>query len=185
MTEVSDKGREILDDLPVYAQDDRLVQGLVDSAARELQRIEDFLASLKTVLNPTEADDTYGTLGYWERFLGLPVEPTGASEQQRRNTIIAAVEKRNAEAGTGWYSLIEAVLEGAPWTHSENTDETGAYAQYELAITGVEIETTDYRNGIFQQMVNQITPAHIQISEIEIAGDDTFRVGISEVGDTI
>ena len=45
--------------------------------------------------------------------------------------------------------------------------------------------TTDYRVGIFDEMARRITPAHLDITAVTIAGDDTFRVGVSEVGDLI
>jgi len=47
------------------------------------------------------------------------------------------------------------------------------------------VQRADYRAGVFYDLARKITPAHLKISEIEIAGDDTFRVGISEVGDEI
>jgi hypothetical protein len=39
--------------------------------------------------------------------------------------------------------------------------------------------------GVFEDMSRRLTPAHIEISETDIAGADTFRTGISIVGDEI
>lgn len=185
MADLSAKAQSILDDLPVYAQEDRIIQAIVQAAAAEIERIEQFLAFLRVTLTPIESDDTYNILSYWESFVGLPVDPLGASDAQRRKMVIAAVQKRNAEAGTGWLALLDTILDGAPWTHTENTNNAGAYAKYQLAISNVGVSTTDYRYGIFQQTLRQTTPAHLSIDDIAVVPDSTFQVGISKVGDTI
>lgn len=173
----------MLADLPEYEQDDPTIQALINVLARELQRIEDHLMDLSLTIQPGSASGKL--LSYWEGFLGIPVAPDGVTAGQRIITVKAAVARRNAGNGEGWAGLLTTVLEGAPWRHLENADASSGMADYRLQIDGVQVPTTSYRVGIFRQMARFITPAHLEISEIELAGEDTFRVGISEVGDGI
>ena len=253
MTELTDKGASILDDMPYYAQTDPVIRAFINSVAKELQRIEDYLLDLRERLLPVEATDEL--LRYWEGFLDVPVAPEGVSVERRKATIQAAIARRTAGAGKGWYDLLTSVVDPATWRHAENTDAAGDYAPYELAFTditvplrattnvngnqtslpptgatlvvdstanfapsgfitvgGTEVTFTgkeatqfegvnglpssvsndvevvqraDYRVGIFDDMSKRMNPAHIEISETDIAGSDTFRTGISTVGDEI
>lgn len=173
----------MVDSLPVYSQDDQVTRSLLDAVGKELQRIEDFLLSIQDTIQPQNADEKF--LRYWESFLTLPVDPPGVSDAQRLNTINAAVRRRTAGPGAGWKSLLDAIMAEAPWSHEENSDNAGDYQPYGIRFYDILIETTDYRVGIFDEMVRRITPAHLQVNSVTIAGDDTFRVGISEVGDEI
>jgi len=182
---MSDKGTEMLLDLPEYEQADPTIQAVVNTCANELQRLEDYLRTLVESLQVAHA--TGDLLSYWEQFLDLPVDPQNAgvsiSDAARINICAAAIRRRTAGNGSGWVALLDAIT-GQPWDHWENSDSGGLRADYRLKLSA-ELETADYRVGIFTDMVKRTTPAHLEISVIEIAGDDTFRVGISEVGDTI
>lgn len=239
--------------MPEYAQQDRAITGLLDAVGRELERLDDYLTEFRTASLPLEASGDY--LAYWERFLDLPIEPDGVTESKRRDVVRAAIARRSAGVGTGWYDLLSAILFPETFRHAENSDAAGAYAPYELAFTDITVQlradatvngtqtglpstgatltvssttgfalsgtifvggspvtftgktaTTftgvsglpssvsggtavvqkaDYRAGIFADTARKINPAHLEISETEIAGADTFRVGISEVGDEI
>lgn len=187
MTTMSDKGTELLLDLPEYEQDDPTIRGIINAVANELQRIDDYLLGLNASLQVANA--TGDLLSYWEHFLDLPVDPldtAGVSigDAARINTCTAAIQRRTAGAGSGWVALLDSITAGQPWHHHENTDLSGLYAAYELLLSA-ELDTTDYRVGLFTDMVKRTTPAHLEISNIEIAGEDTFRVGISALGDTI
>ena len=181
------KGTELLSDLPEYEQDDPTIRAVVNAVANELQRIEDYLLGLNAALQVTQA--TGVLLSYWESFLALPVDPrdtegNSIGDATRINTCLAAIRRRQAGAGSGWVALLDSVANGQPWQHWENSDTGGIFAAYQLKLRA-DLATTDYRVGIFTDMVKHTTPAHLEISVIEIAGDDTFRVGISALGDTI
>ena len=167
----------------MYAQEDSTVRALLDAVGKELQRIDDYLTNFRATLQPQTAEGEF--LEYWESFLDLPVAPEGISDRQRLSTINAAVRRRTAGPGAGWKSLLNAIADGSTWEHEENADASGAYFAYGIRFYGVNFLTTDYRVGIFDEMVRRITPAHLEVTAVTIAGDDTFRVGISEVGDTI
>jgi hypothetical protein len=253
VTELTDKGAAILDDMPYYAQTDPVIRAFINAVGAELKRIEDYLLDLRERLIPINA--TEDLLRYWEEFLDLPVQPDGVSVERREATVQAAIIRRTAGAGQGWYDLLSSVLAPATWRHAENTDAAGAYAPYEIAFTDIAVllraDTTvngtqtglpstgatltvasttgfapsgtiyvdevaitftgttattftgvaglpssvaggtavvqrgDYRVGVFEDMSRRLTPAHIEISETDIAGTDTFRTGISIVGDEI
>jgi len=187
MTTMSDKGTELLQDLPEYEQDDPTIRAMINALGNELQRIDDYLLGLNESLQVAHA--TGDLLSYWEKFLDLPVDPRDATDVSigdaaRINICSAAIRRRTAGDGSGWVALLDAVTAGQPWRHWENSDSAGIHADYQLKLSA-ELDTTDYRVGRFTDMVKQTTPAHLEISVIEIAGDDTFRVGISALGDSI
>lgn len=173
----------MVESLPVYAQEDGTIRALLDAVGKELQRIEDYLSDLRDTLQPQTATGDF--LNYWESFLSLPVAPAGVSDTRRLATINAAVRRRSAGPGAGWKSLLDTVAEGGAWQHEENANASGNYSAYGIRFYDIQFLSTDYRVGIFDEMVRRITPAHLQINAVTVAGDDSFRVGISEVGDTI
>lgn len=179
---LSENGQAMLEDMPDYAQSDPTLQALFNAVGNELDRLEQYLTELRDTLAPALASGEL--LTYWERFLGLP-ENLDASTEDRIDLVLAAIRKRSAAPGTGWNALLNVILRGALWRATENTDASGDYTEYGLRIYDLELAGTDYRVGAFDEMVRQITPAHLQITAITRSGDDTFRVGISEVGDPI
>lgn len=183
MRELGNKAQELLEDLPAYCWDDPAMQGMMAAVGNELQRIEDFIVNWRLGLMPQQA--TGALLDYWENFLDLPVGPAGIPEEDRREIVMAAVARRGGGLGSGWVALLTVVADFNSWRHSENTNEYGDPADYELAITDVDLLASSWRSGVFHDTVKKTTPAHLEISEIEIAGDDSFRVGISEVGDEL
>lgn len=183
MRVLADKPQEILEDLPASVWADPATQALVKAVGNELQRIEDFLMEIRVTLSPTTATGT--ALAYWEGFLGLPKNPEGATEDERRAIVKVAIARRSSGIGSSWVGLLDQILAYATWQHSENSDSDGLYSPYQLAITDVAIPSDNWRTGIFWEAVQRTRPAHLTLSEIEIAGDDTFRVGISEVGDEL
>jgi hypothetical protein len=243
----------MLADMPVYAQTDPFIAALLNAVGRELERIDEYLADFRERSFPLKASGEF--LAYWERFLDLPVNPEGVTDSNRHNFIRAAVAKRTAGAGTGWYELLSSLIAPATFRHAENSNLDGDYAPYELSITGIDIQNrattavdgtqtslsptsatltvdsttnfalsgtifvgglpvtfsgktsttfqvvaglpttvadgttvlqkADYRAGLFFDAARKVNPAHIELAEVELAGADTFRVGINEVGDEI
>lgn len=117
---LSAKAETIFADLPDYYSTDPNIIAYVDTAARELQRIEDLLEVLREQVFPQNADDDYGLLGLWEQTLGLPVEPADATLVQRRNRVISAVLKRRSGAGSDWVASVTQALGTSGWTYLEN-----------------------------------------------------------------
>lgn len=161
----------LLDDLPPYLADDVYVQAIIDAHARELQRIEDTESAIRLTMFPANADDTYGFLSLWESLLGLPVA-SGGTLAERRNKVLAGLQKRNAGAGSAWVALMSQALGTTPWTYEENDP-----GDYELTIR-IPYEEGSYTASQVLVLARQITPAHIDVIP---AYEEGFLVGISEI----
>ena len=55
MTTMSDKGTELLQDLPEYEQDDPTIRAMINALGNELQRIDDYLLGLNESLQVAHA----------------------------------------------------------------------------------------------------------------------------------
>ena len=86
------------------------------------------------------------------------------------------MKRRRAGAGAGWVELITLVLNSGAWTHTENDPD-----DYELTLE-IPFPSTSFVAGGTEQLLRDVSPAHLQIT---IVYTDSFRVGISEVGDTL
>jgi hypothetical protein len=126
---LSAKGQELLDFLPVYYHDDAAVLAVIDSLARELERVETMLLTLREHIFPQRADDTYGMLAAWEALLGIPPTPDVVSVEARRELVVAYLRKRKSGAGRDWAEALTKALRSASWTHIEN-----APGPYDLTI---------------------------------------------------
>jgi hypothetical protein len=175
MTVLSVKGEELLEDLPPYLEEDTVVQGIVDSGARELERIETFLEVLRTKTFPQNADDEYRLLALWEEALGLPIEPEGVAVVDRQRKVMATIRRRYAGRGAAWVEMLTEALGSAAWNYAENVPNP-----YWLSIQ-VQIGTSMYTRGQVWQLLRQVTPAHLLIA---IDWGEGFRVG-SLVGDPL
>jgi hypothetical protein len=178
-TTLSAKGQEILADLPPYEQDDPYISALVDAIAREIARIDDFVAEVRAGLFPATTSGEY--LTYWETWLDLPVDPA-QSEESRREVVLAALRSRTLNAGTGWGGIMTAIIGSANWRYSENDP-----GSYEITFR-IPLDAADYRAGVLIEYLRRALPAHLDFGypastniTWTVGG---FRVG-SEVGDTI
>jgi hypothetical protein len=173
---VSDKGVEMMKDLPPYFHDDPTLVKLMTAVGNELQRIEDFLNVLRTKMFPAAADDEYGILAAYERLYGLPVQPLDASIETRRAILLTAIARRRAGAGKGWVDMINAVLGGATWTYDENDPSMGKLTMH------LPIDADSYRAGQALALVEFITPANIQLL---VNFEGGAAVGTFHVGDPL
>lgn len=113
------KSETMLADLPpYYAEAPFAVQALV-ALAREIQRVEDMLETIRTKGFPQNADDEHRLLGIWEKMLNLPVEPADATIAERRVEVLAAYRERDVATGAGWVEIANELI-GTGWSHREN-----------------------------------------------------------------
>lgn len=173
---LSPRAESMLAKMPPYLADDDLVQRLCEAKAREFDRLEAFLNTVREKVLPQNADDEYGLLGIWERTTGVPVEPVNVSLAQRRARVMAGLRRRTIGIGEGWAELITLLLSTEGWEHDENNPKA-----YEMSIH-IPFPSTSYQAGGLEALLKKITPAHIRLN---ISYSDTFRVGISEVGDPL
>lgn len=169
---LSARGQRMLADLPPYYQEDPFVWAVVDTAARELQRIEDALNTIRAGFFPQTADDSMRLLSLWEATLGLPVAPSGITLDDRRAKVLAVLRSRGSGSGADWVAAIQAAVGSSNWTHQENYP-----GDYQLLIT-VPFPSNSYNAGVVAALARDITPAHI---EVTVAADGGFIVDTSLV----
>lgn len=161
--------------MPPYLADDYYVQAIIDSHARELQRVEDTTTAVLRTMFPGSADDTFGFLSLWESVLGLPVAPSGASVEQRRSKVVAGLQKQNAGAGSGWIALLTEALGGSAWAYVEANPVTDPYEVHIF----IPYAGGSYSAEQVALLARQITPAHL---DVIVSYEEGFLVGISQIG---
>jgi uncharacterized protein YmfQ (DUF2313 family) len=162
----------LLADLPPYLQDDPYVRGIVDAAARELQRVEDAAQSVRQSAFPQNADDTYGFLSLWESLLGIPVNPTGASLSERRNQVLSNLRLRTSGYGTDWVALLSQAMGSNPWGYQEGP------GSYQITVR-IPFSAGGYSSAQVEALARKITPAHLDLA---VTYNEGFLVGIGLVG---
>lgn len=173
---LSPKGQALLADLPPYLADDPFVQEIVDTGARELQRVEDAAAAVQLTMFPANADDTYGFLSLWETVFGLPVNPTGVSLTERRNKVLAALQKRNVGSGSQWVATLAQAFGATPWSYAENTP-----GSYQVTIS-LPYAAGSYTAEQVVTLARSITPAHLDVLASYGTG---FLIGINLIGSDV
>jgi hypothetical protein len=167
---LSEKGQQLIkDDLPAYYHEDPHSIAVVDAGARELQRIEDAAQEFRLGLLPHTATGAY--LRVWERTFALPVEPDGATEEQRRAKVMAHFRKRYVVAGRDWIALVSTALGTTLWDHVE-------ISPYTLLIVLPYGEAT-WTAQTALELVREVTPANLAIN---VTFDNGFIVGYSQIG---
>jgi hypothetical protein len=170
------KADELLADLPPYEADSVWVQDVMDAVGREVERLDEFTEFIREGLRPQNATDQYRLLGMWETLMGLPVEPSGVSLIARQNRVTAAARRRKAGEGEGWVIAISLAIDTYAWTHSENDP-----GDYQLTVE-MPFPSDAFNAGVLEAMLRAVTPAALQIT---VVYTDSFRVGISLVGDSL
>lgn len=167
---ISEKGKEMLEMLPPYLQDDPAVQTVIDVQAREYQRIEETANLIRSKMMPQNADDTYDLLALWETFLDLPANPSGVSIEARRAKVLVAFKK--IASGADWVIALTQAIGTDSWTHTEGP---GAY----VVIIEQPHPLGSYQAEVVARLARRITPAHLFVS---VTDGDGFIVGTSIVG---
>ena len=162
--------------MPHYYAEDPATAAVIDPLALELGRLEAFLALVQRQWFPQNAADDYGQLGIREMQIGIPVEPTGVSLEQRRNIVHAYEAARISGSGADWIVLLTIALGATMWEHEENDP-----GDYDLRIT-IPYSAESFTTGQVEALADAITPAHLNLA---LSYDVGFIVGVSRVGDLI
>jgi hypothetical protein len=168
---VSERGREMLEDLMPELADATDTQQVVDMIGRELARLEAAITAASAKLLPSRADDTYNALKMWELLLGLPVDPS-TTDEARRNLVLASIRMRRAASGADWVALIDSMLGGLAWSHTDDTPD------YTVVIISPH-PAGSYEALALAQFARRVTPAHLQVS---VTDGDGFIVEQSLIG---
>lgn len=115
-----------LTDIPPYELTSGFVQAYLFCVANEAMRLEKARQELLLSWFPATAG---ATLSFFERILGLAVNPPGMTTTDRQNVILAYMQaiKTQGEAAA-WYAAMTAFIRG-PWTYTVD------YAHYNVDIT--------------------------------------------------
>jgi uncharacterized protein YmfQ (DUF2313 family) len=172
---VDERTEQMLGDLMPELADSDDVRQVVRLSGLELERLEGEARGLSESVLPTRASDEYRTLPMWETLLGLPVEPAGATVEQRRALVTASVQKLRAGSGADWVAAITQALGTTTWDHEEGP------ADYQITIR-TPYEPGGLVPGQVAVMARRVTPAHLTIATGFTTG---FLVGVSDIGDVL
>jgi uncharacterized protein YmfQ (DUF2313 family) len=175
MRTISETGQALLDDLPPYLSEDGVVQGVVDTLAREQQRITGAAEGVRRTAFPSQADDSYNMLSLWEALLALPVKPSGVPDDQRRSKVLATLQGRDVSSGTGWNAAVARAV-GTNWQQAENTP-----GNYQLTVT-LPLPAGSYEGQQAATLIRAITPAHI---DLLVSYGTGFLIGVSFIGQDV
>lgn len=169
---------DLLDRLPPYFQGDHNVQAYALAVANEQQRLKDAAEELRDKMFPQNADDEYKTLQMWEDALGLPVNPAGATIQERRDKVLTLLS--DPSEGSEWVDAITDAVGSGSWSHTEGpaTTPLGVLGDYELLIE-VPHAAGSYEFSVVEQIARLITPAHLDPIVTDGGG---FIIGVSPIG---
>lgn len=159
--------------MPPYYDGERYMEAVINVLAREIERIDEAAATIRREMFPQNATDKYKLLSLWEALMGMPVAPTGISEDVRRQFVLARFRGRNSGAGTDWIAAMRQALGDTVWTYQEGP------GSYQVTIY-LAYSADSYNSVQVQNFARAITPAHI---EIAVQYNQGFLVGISLVGE--
>lgn len=143
---------DMLDYLPHYYGDSRIVRNLTAREAKEFIQLQD---RIQDVLQQFFVDTAVWGLSYWETVCGIPVDESKPKEQRR-----SVIKSKLRGAGTVTLAVIKNVVdsfENGEIQLQEN------FAKYEVVITfigkrGVPPNLNDVRTAL-----REIVPAHLSI----------------------
>lgn len=166
---LSDKGLELLENLPPFLRDDPVVQGAEDSAALELERIQEAIDLLVSNFFASTADDF---LKFWEERLGLSIEPEGLSVSTRRNRVLAFLRRiKRAQSGLTWQERLTELI-GSDWTHVEDDPNGLRGIWYDTFSSGLDGWTFDIGSaGDFTQSGEELVPTGAGEYQAYVDGD--------------
>jgi uncharacterized protein DUF2313 len=167
---VADKGGEMLEDLPLGA-DDPTNQAILRALGRELERIEAAGRAIAEASKPSGATDAYRLLGVWEMTLGLPVERPGTSLAERQAAAVAALRRRQAARALDWRALLTQAIGSTNWDHIE-------ISPYQVTVI-LPVAGATYTAQRVAELAREITPANLVLGVVFDAG---FVLSESQVG---
>ena len=154
---MTERAEALLADLPPYLSDEPLVRQYVQALANEMDRMSAYIDKFRVGMLPHALDDQYRFLSMWEKLLGLPVAPAGASLEERRNQVRGAVLARKAASGQEWVSLVTTALGTTLWSYEEGP------GPYQVVLTFPWSEG-GYSVGTVLALARKVTPAHLQLN---------------------
>lgn len=124
---------ELLETLPTFLHDAPEIVGTLDALAREVERID---AQMAIQLRNQFASTASEYLHWWERLLGLSVNPPDKTLEQRKASVLAFVGAiKNRGTGANWKEALTRLI-GTNWEYEEhNPGAPGTPPPYTIRIT--------------------------------------------------
>lgn len=144
--------QDMLDYLPKYYADSRMVRNLT---AREAEEFRSYHARVKDVLDQLFVDTATWGLSRWEEICGIPVNESKPVEQRR-----SVIKSKLRGAGTVTLEVIKNVVdsfENGLVAIQEN------FANYEVVITFIGKRGLPPNLQDVKDAVREIVPAHLNI----------------------
>lgn len=116
------EARARLEEMPGWAQEAPEHQALSQVFAKEGERQRAALRLVRAGMVPISANEL--TLPLWETMLKLTVNPSGKTEEERRNLVVASILAAVPDpSGLTWQDQITKLL-GPVWTYEEKEPQT-------------------------------------------------------------
>lgn len=112
---LTERGRELLEDLPAYLRDDPYVRAIVHVYARENELFEQKVAEVRDGLVLGTSMDPF--LGFWERSVGFP--PAVGEPLPDRRARVAGRLSSGYAAGFDWEDAVDTILGEGNWNYEE------------------------------------------------------------------
>lgn len=158
---LTDLGREFRDMAPVIFRDSPEHLAVWHATAKELERLEAAIETVRAQFFPQTADVL---LGVYEGELGITIGgPPGATLDERRNLVLTYLRKlAGTPAGADWVENVTRLV-GAGWTYEEHDpDDPTSPPAYTLRIH-LPFPPSSGRYAQAENLIRDITPAHLDI----------------------
>lgn len=166
---------DMLDGLPPVLRESRDYRAVIQSYAKECERLGEALESVRQQFFPGQADVL---LGVWERITRQAVNPPGRPLVERQAAVTARLRKMlDVGEGREWAQLVTGVI-GPGWSYEEHIpgDPTSPPANV-LRVT-LPFGASDARYGQAVALFEEITPAHLVLN---FTSSTAFRFDISQL----
>jgi len=146
----SEKGKEMLLDLPSYYETSQVMSSILQAKGSEFDKL---FQALNEILDQFFVKTATWNLSKWEEELGLP--PSTASDQERRERILSRLKGW----GTATLSAIKEVVESY---NSGNVEVIQDHSAYKVHITFIDTPIPPNINDL-KDAVRTVLPAHLDV----------------------
>ncbi|MFC4101717.1 YmfQ family protein [Paenibacillus xanthanilyticus] len=148
----NNRGDIMLNDLPSYYADSKIVRNIT---AREAEELDRFHAAARDVLDQFFVETATWGLAQWERICGLPVNE-GKPIDQRRSVI----KSKMRGAGTVTLAVIKNVVDSY---QNGEVDIQENFGGYEVVITFIGKRGVPPNLEDVEATLREIVPAHLSV----------------------
>lgn len=166
--DLTPRGREFVEMLPEHLREDENVLRLLDMHGKSADQKQ---ADFEELVDQLFVQTAYGWgLDLWERQVGLPVGPSGHTNEQRRALILTKLRSNQAVHGRDFRSTLDAYSSSYHISLNRNTGVLAVRINY---------SGDSYEQEMLRLIVGSIIPAPLIANVIY----DGFIVAISIVGE--